>query len=276
MEVSYDTSTQRINRYTGGNAVTVNAPRSTNAYATTAGYMVGDWSDFNRPFTGNVAEVLVFDRVINAAERILINNYLASKWNPDTPVITLAASTDHYAGDTPANGNYDRDVFGIGRVDANNLVSSSGNIAGLHIDAMGGTLDNGEWLLAGHNVASNSLTSADVVGMSRWSRSWYVDTNDSHLDVNFGFDFSDSGLTGPLSGEPFYLLFRDDESSLFTPLAVTGTVSGDMVTFSLLDGQFTSGYYTLGLVPEPSALVALLGLGAVGALLAWQRRRTGI
>ncbi len=58
---------------------------------------------------------MVFGTNVNAAQRIIIDNYLSAKYN-----IPLT-SGKIYTQDDPANGNYDFDVAGIGRIDANDI-----------------------------------------------------------------------------------------------------------------------------------------------------------
>jgi hypothetical protein len=55
-----------------------------------------------RPFGGYIAEIITYTTALNDAQRIIVNNYLSSKYN-----IALSAN-DKYAGDTPGNGNYDQ------------------------------------------------------------------------------------------------------------------------------------------------------------------------
>ena len=110
MMISYN-NTNAIRRLSNGSQVS-STTRSTSPYSTSAGYILGNWGNSDRPHNGNVAEVLIFDRVISEAERIILENHLAAKWNPDTPVITLASGSQRYAGYTVTNGNYDLDVWG--------------------------------------------------------------------------------------------------------------------------------------------------------------------
>jgi Ca2+-binding RTX toxin-like protein len=60
-----------------------------------------------RSWGGQIGDVLAFNRTLSAAERITVENSLSAKYN-----IPLAAN-DLYQGDTLANGDFDRDVFGV-------------------------------------------------------------------------------------------------------------------------------------------------------------------
>ncbi len=72
-------------------------------------YFVGADRYFYRGIKGNIAEIITFDRVINLAERIIIENYLSAKYN--LPL----NSNNYYKMDNSSKGNYDHHVAGIGR-----------------------------------------------------------------------------------------------------------------------------------------------------------------
>ncbi len=225
-----------------------------------------DGDNLGRFLDGNIAEVVVYNGLLNDAERVIVENYLSSKWN-----VPLGAN-DFYSGDTPAAGDYDRDVFGVGRVNAANETRNSG-AAGFGIFAPG--LDDNQWVLAGHKVPVNSLTGADMQPtFLRWDRVWYVDAT-GRPDVTLGFDFSDGGLTPPAQGV-YALLFSPTSAFNFTVLPVGATVSGDTVTFNLPGSLLNDGYYTLGIVPEPASLALLLvGAAFVAGNGRRRRRRPG-
>lgn len=205
-----------------------------------------------RDWKGDIGEVIVYDRVLNLAERSIVENALSAKY-----AIPLAAG-DYYTGDDAAKGDYDLDVFGIGRVDAANAVYNSG-AAGLGILAAGGTLGDNEWVLAGHRAAVNSLV-ADS-GYLRWNRVWNIDVT-GNVDISLTFDFSDAGLTPLGSGQPVALLYSPTNAFQFVGLEVAGTVYGDQVSFFVPGALLLDGYYTLGIVPEPAS-ISLLAFGAI-------------
>ncbi len=217
----------------------------------------GQWNNLN----GDIAEIVVFIRGLNAAERLVVSNALGAKYG-----IGLGAD-DHYAGDDPAQGDYDLEVFGIGRVNAASQLLIAG-AAGMAIEASAGTLGDGEWLLAGHRLPANSLV--DTPFGSRWARTWYLDKL-GNLDAAVTFDYSDAGLSAPATTNDLMLYSADGVS--FAPLSLVGVVSGDQIAFLVPDSLLASGYYTLGTiensaVPEPTTL-AILGL----ALLIRRRRQ---
>lgn len=60
-------------------------------------------------YSGDIGEIIMFDRFINNTQRIIIDNYLAAKYN-----YTLSLR-DYYTQDNSGNGNFDHDVAGIGQ-----------------------------------------------------------------------------------------------------------------------------------------------------------------
>lgn len=200
-----------------------------------------------RPFNGYMSEIIAYRVKVNTAQRIILNNYLSAKYN-----IGLSTN-DRYAGDLPANGDYDREVAGIGSgTDGTNLAFSSSVCGGLGISSVSG-LDLNDYILAGHAFPNNSEQFTDVAGVSgvnvsRWQRIWYIDiTNTGTANTtNLYFDMSDGGMTGVNLGivSNYVLLYRPGQTGTWTELATATGISGDEIQF---DNQLLTldGYYTL-------------------------------
>lgn len=202
----------------------------------------------NRPFGGYIAEVIIYTVTVNDAQRIIVNNYLSSKYD-----IALAAN-DKYAGDTPANGNYDFEVSGIGRESSGSNPTFSASVsAGMGIANTAG-LDVGDYILAGHASPSNAQILYDVGGMTginnaRWLRIWYIDVTNTGtaLTNTIEFDMSDGGVGAPalaVAGN-YVLLYRAGQTGNWTELTTASSISGDRVIFPGVTLS-NDGYYTIG------------------------------
>ena len=213
-----------------------------------------------------ISEVAVFNTVLNSAERQIVENALSAKWNQ-----TMLAN-NRYSGDDLAQGDNDRDVFGIGRVDNSNEVTSAG-AAGFGIEATAG-LDDNEWILAGHNDPVNGLTSDGVLNETqRWTRAWYVEQTGS-IDTNLTFDWGDAGL-GAFQAAYDRLLYSADGIN-FDPFSTNFIIDGDQISFLVAGAELANGFYTIGTtpIPEPGTF-GLLGCALlVMSLRRRQQRKT--
>ncbi len=226
-------------------------------------------------FVGDIAEVIVYNRALNDAERIIVENRLSAKYG------TTLAANDLYAGKTTGNGNYDLDLIGIGDKTVTGTALNPGSVTtsedggGLKLAALNNSLNSdGEFLLAGRaSDAANSWTAVTVGGINyaRWSRDWYLDkTTADSLDAKFTFDFSLApGASQPTSGS-YALLYKSSLGGSWTDLGLAATVAGQQVSFNVLNANLSDGYYTLGMIPEPSTIFLLLCGG--GLVWAWFRR----
>jgi fibronectin-binding autotransporter adhesin len=204
------------------------------------GLTVGGWGG-GEVSTAEVSELLMYNRVLNEAEHRIVQNYLNAKYDV-TPTLEL------YAGDTGSNGNYDLDVFGVGRHDASNQLLSAGQ-SGFGIEVAGLT-DDGDYILAGHKTPVNGKSAIGTVPQitDRWNRSWFVDVTDPNDNVSatFAFDYSDAGLT-KTNEQTFKLLRASSDGGTFTAVpGAVATVNGDTITFSVSAAEVQDGYYTLG------------------------------
>ena len=116
---------------------------------------------------GDMAEAIVYNNILNSAQKIIVENYLAAKYG-------LVIPTDLYAHQAV----HSYDVAGIGRVDAGNHHT---NAQSARLLAVGNPtdLDDGEFLLFGHdNGDISSWISTDLpnndVNLLRVEREWRV------------------------------------------------------------------------------------------------------
>ena len=232
-----------------------------------------------RPFNGYISEIIMFRTKLNDAQRTIINNHLSAKY--DVPL----SSNDLYVGDNPANGNYDRNVSGIGR-DATGLTNPSfdpSTSAGLGMQSVSG-LDNNDYILAGHAFTTNTDITTDIAGIvgtnvSRWQRIWYFDiTNTGAANVaTISFDMSDGGMAGVNLGvtSNYILVYRAGQTGAWTEIATANSIVGDQIVFAnqsiTLDGYYTLATKDFTLSPLPVELVSFdASLAERKVILNWQ------
>lgn len=232
-------------------------------------------------FLGQMGEVILYNTVLNSAQRIIVNNYLAAKYN-----FTLTAN-DIYDEDNAGNGNFDHEVAGIGQVDASNR----------HDDAKGGivrisnpsNLGNNEFLLWGHNNGSLNVTSTTDLPtgiQGKLSRIWRVsEVNASGGAINVGDIDIEFDLGGWANVNPSHLrlLIDHDGDGIFNE-GMTGQVSVTssnttcgLYVFRVTGGSLTDGdRFTLGTTniiqtPLPIELISFAGSMSNGnATLTWK------
>lgn len=232
-----------------------------------------------RAFDGYISEIIMYRTKVNGAQRTIINNHLSAKYD-----ITLS-SNDFYAGDNPGNGNYDRNVAGIGKdaLGASNPQFDPSACAGMGIQSVSG-LDNTDFILAGHAFPTNSEITTDVAGItgtnvSRWQRIWYIDISNTGAanTTNISFDMSDGGMTGANLGvtSNYILAYRPGQTGSWTEIATANSIVGDQILFTnqnlTLDGYYTLATKDFTMSPLPVELVyfdATLTNGQVG--LSWE------
>ncbi len=226
-------------------------------------------------FPGDIAEVIFYRAPINAAQRIIVENYLSSKYG-----VTISAASDFYAGTSP----YLEQVHGIGTTDGSadkhTRAQSSG---GLVLEERNTSLNaTNEFLLAGHNgVAAVPISTADLPSgvQQRWSRIWYLDKTGT-IDARIAFDFSDADVSAiPANPTNYRLLYRAGTSGSFSEVTIVGTPfiqNTDQVAFDVNDANLPGGYYTLATTnpvdsPLPVELVSFtLAPKDNGVLIEWK------
>ena len=213
----------------------INAQRnSANNVLPSQNFYSGKYSGGSEYPTADVGEMIIYYTALNDAQMVIVQNYLAAKFN-----VTLS-SNDLYTMDSPANGDYDFNVAGIGRINASNL----------HNDAQGTgmvrilnptNLDDGEFLLWGDNgLANTPLITTDLPTgvVSRLSRVWRVsEVNASSAAVDVGaidVRFDLTGL-GTITAADLRLLVDTDNDNSFadeTPVAGATNVGGNVYQFA--------------------------------------------
>ncbi|MEJ0054305.1 MAG: hypothetical protein WDN75_00830 [Bacteroidota bacterium] len=92
-------------------------------------------------FNGNIAEIIVFNTILNSTQRIIVDNYLAAKYG-------LSLTTNEkYLGD---DFGYDFEVAGIGQVGSSNSHKDAKG-TGLVRVSNASSLGDGDFFMWGHN-----------------------------------------------------------------------------------------------------------------------------
>jgi len=219
---------------------------------------------------GFINEFIIFNFALLRAQRIIVQNYLAAKYG-----IALGG-LDIYTMDNPANGNFDHDVAGIGRIAPGNL----------HTDAQGtgivrilnpGDLEDDEFLFWGHNngaLRATNTTDVPATVQARLDRVWRVsevNTSGAGRDVgNVDMRFDLNGL-GTIVASQLRLLIDVDDDGIFsdnTPIAVSAIpLGGGIYVFENVPGgslsnnrRFTLGTTNVAQTPLPIELLSFEAL----------------
>lgn len=182
----------------------------------------------NYKFKGRIAEVIYYNSLLNSAERNIVENYLAAKYQ-------IAVANSLYGHET----THRYDVVGIGQeADGNNL-SASGT-SNLTLSAT--SMNNGEYVLVGHDNGGYTPNTSDVPsGYNRYNQVWRSTLTNYAGTVNIAFDVSSLGL----GADTAYKLLVDADGVFATGATeYNGVFAGGIVTFTGVTLTSTS-YFTL-------------------------------
>lgn len=228
-------------------------------------YIGNERGTTGRVISGDIAEVVAYNTRLNAAQRLVVNNYLAAKYG-----ITLA-SGDLFVQDNAPNGNFDHDVAGIGRVNGTNLHTEAqgSGVVRMNKAAYAG-LDDNEYLFWGHNndhFSALGSTDFPTEMQGRLHRVWRVsEVNNAGGAVDVGnvdITWDLAGL-GPVTASDLRLLVDTDGDGVFadeTPISGATNPSGTLYRFwgiaALTNGRrFTIGTINMSATPLPVEFIA--------------------
>ncbi len=184
---------------------------------------------------GDFLEIIVFNTSLNSAERIIVANYLAAKYN-------LTISNDYYS----YQGTHSHEVAGIGRFDASNTHTAAMSAGILQIENPSAMTTDGEYLIFGHDngsISSWTTTEAPNAGnIERIAREWRLDETGTVGTIDF--KVSNVNLPALNSGYTKYAVMVDADGDFTTGASVYElTLSGsDYVRtgISINDGDYVS------------------------------------
>ena len=183
------------------------------------GSLVPPFSVGEHHFGGDLAEIIVYNTTLNNTQRILVENYLAAKYD-----LALAGGVDRY--DFEAGNHYD--VAGIGRVSTEDyhLAAQSSGILKVSDAA---SLSDGDFLLFGHDsglVDSWTDTEPPADTLKRLEREWVFDETGETGEVLVSIDTSRLGEI-PDGHQGYWLILDDDGDFTAGASPVQLTLSGD-------------------------------------------------
>lgn len=195
----------------------------------------------------DIAEIIFYNTNLNVAQKVIVENYLSEKY----AIAFQSSSNDKF---TNHDASYVYDIVGIGQeADGDHTQTVTG---GLYLYEWNSSLANGEYVMMGHNNATNSSATATVNDLptgteKRWARDWYLKkTSSDGTDIKLIFDFDEALTDGtfPDSVENYVLLYRVGTSGDYSKITVAeqGLGDADQVFFNIADANLIDGYYTIG------------------------------
>ncbi|MBI9066803.1 MAG: DUF2341 domain-containing protein [Salinivirgaceae bacterium] len=201
---------------------------------------IKDWRAFgigrqgSESWDGEIAEVIAYSKALNAAEKVIVDNYLSSKFN-----IAMDAANDFYAFDT----KHHYDIAGIGQSAGESTTQAkSDSILTIKTPS---SLSNDEYIIFGHDNKSRAswltteLPNGDT-SFERLAREWRFDVTGDPGTVTISLD--ESVLPTKSTDFDFYLLWIDEDGDFSNgAIAYSLTENGgeyEATGVTITDGSF--------------------------------------
>jgi hypothetical protein len=219
--------TNSFNAYVNGTSL---GTTITDGSATPGGHLgIALGKNYSGPasyYNGKIAELFVYSKKINSAERNILDNYMSAKYNMSIP-------NDMYA----FQASHSYDLIGLGaEADGSNLNAKGYSNLTLSTNSLGA----GSYVFAAHNNAGYSSNIVDVPAsiVGRYNQVWRADLAGSPGAVDLSFDVS----ANPLGLEDGYILLLDNDGVFATgSTEISGVYNNGVVTFTgvtLASGMF--------------------------------------
>ena len=203
---------------------------------------------------GDFSEVLLYNVILNSAQRKIVNNYLSSKYN-------IPVANDLYAFDV--FGTYENEVAGIGRDDINNFHIDAQGTAEVRINTPSG-MDDGEFMLWGHD--NNNITIPNTFDVpttliaNRSEKIWRVDETGDVGTVTVDVDITNFPMG--LDSDLVLLIDSDDGSFVNAAIVSISSFAGNIATFNNV--SFSAGnWFTIANRIPGSLPIDLISFDAV-------------
>lgn len=199
-------------------------------------------------FGGDIAEIIVYNTTLNTSQRIIVENYLASKY-----ALTLSQN-DFYSYDI----SHKYDVAGVGRTTSGDTHTAATSAGLLQVTTGAGLNADGEYLLFGHDGAGSSTWSATEApaSMERLGQEWRFNETGDLGTITISVDTT--MLTSRSAGYErlFLLVSSTGDMSLGADSYELLSVGGDIyaVDIDINDGDYVA---IAALKPEVSFVTAI-------------------
>jgi hypothetical protein len=201
-------------------------------------------------FSGEIAEFMYYTSNINHGERVVLENYLSSKFNVELD------NGDWFDHDIDASGSYDFELAGLCALDnINQQTDAQGR--GILRFSNADNLDFGEFYLWAHNNQSTTWENANTLNEidQKLARTWILDEAGDVGKVDLTVDLSSLNIS---AANDYRILVDEDGDGTFEDeeVILTGPeyVGPNSIRFSSIDISpgvpFTLGYSFLLLPVE--------------------------
>lgn len=184
-------------------------------------------------FDGYIAHILIYNKILNDAEKIILENYLAAKYN--LPL----NSNDLFTFDNFSSGNYDFDLLGIGKADDGSSQLTAKGTGSLELSSFE-EINKGEFLFISHNGKELSQVINDKpIGIkNKIERNWIVSKTGNIATFNLLIDIKK--ITSIDLDKLVLLIDTDNDGSFGNEVIGKGIISkfnvvGDKISFQNLN-----------------------------------------
>ena len=181
----------------------------------------------NDGFSGSIAEVIVYNRILTTLEMQKVNTYLSVKYGLSVPV------ADHLY---PLDATHQNDVFGIGYETAfglNQTISESAGMDDILQISNPSDIDDGDYLICGNDNQSalfSGHVGSNCTIKSIMERDWKFRHIEDFGTVDLRFDLT--GVTGFTPSELRLLIDSNGNGQYDDETPIEGTYSGTSFTAS--------------------------------------------
>lgn len=267
----------------GARSSTNTAQISTGSSETTSIGAVHSGGNIYRGFIGLVASVILYDKVLSTSERTILSNYLNAQHSPTVTLDSADCFSQEYDAATTRGCRFD--LVGVGRASASDTVSRSQTSSrglGFAVNNFS-TASDGSYLMLAHNGADSSVAATTVSAGGnayyRLNRVWKLQKTgfaSAPATISMYFSMNDHApktatYTPYGTDNTTYALLRSATADMATATTVVATfttgVNSDnnlqtRLDFSVPIADLTSGYYTIGCIPD-SSLGRAVFLGSI-------------